>query len=112
LGAGHPCHDENSQRSTAVFTVSDNATNAIRQIVARPGVPQGAGLRIATDDDQVSLHVTVAPTPEPGDTVFQAASDAALFVAGDAEEFVEDKIIDALIDDNGRVQFVLDSPAP
>ncbi|MCA2219011.1 hypothetical protein [Jidongwangia harbinensis] len=95
-----------------MFTVSENAINAIRQIVARPGVPQGAGLRIATNDGQVSLHVAVAPTSEPGNTVFQAASDAALFIAGDAEECVDDKIIDALIDDNGRVQFVLVSPAP
>jgi hypothetical protein len=91
-----------------LFTVSDNATTAIREIVTRPGIPQGAGLRIAADDDRNLLSITVTAQPQPGDTVFQAASDAPLFIANEAEVLLADKVIDAVTDGDGRVQFVLD----
>jgi iron-sulfur cluster assembly protein len=95
-----------------LFTVSENATTAIRMIVTRPGIPQGAGLRIAANDDRSMLNIAVTAQPQPGDTVFQAASDAPLFVANEAGDLLEDKVIDAVTDDDGRVQFVVDSPAP
>ncbi|SNY25593.1 hypothetical protein [Paractinoplanes atraurantiacus] len=92
-----------------MFTVSDSATAAIRHIVSQAGVPDGAGLRIAANQDHSALSIAVAPLPEPGDTVFQAGSDAALFIADGAGDLLDDKIIDAHTEDDGRVQFVLDN---
>jgi hypothetical protein len=94
-----------------VFTVSDNATYAIRQIVARPGIPEGAGLRIAADGNRASLSIAVSPAPQPGDTVVDAGTDAKLFVSAEAGVLLEHKTIDARTDDSGRVQFVLDTLA-
>ncbi|MFC7279303.1 adhesin [Paractinoplanes rhizophilus] len=93
-----------------MFTVSDNATMAIRTIIGRSGVPQGAGLRIAADADRGSLHIAVSPAPEPGDTVYDAGADAQLFIAEGAGELLEERTMDVREDDAGRVQFVLDSP--
>ena len=93
-----------------MFTVSDDATVAIRQIVSRPGVPQGAGLRIAADGDEGSLYLSVSPAPQPGDTVYEAGHDAQLFIAQGAGDLLNDGTIDARTDETGRVQFVLDVP--
>lgn len=92
-----------------MFTVSDSATAAIRQIVSRPGVPDGAGLRIAANEDRSALKLAVARLPQPGDTVFEAASDAPLFIAEGAADLLQDKVIDAHMRDDGSVQFVLDA---
>lgn len=92
-----------------MFTVSDDATAAMRDIVTQPGVPPGAGLRIVANPDGSSLHMTVAPMPEPGDTVYEAGQAAQLFVSHDAEDLLADKSIDARKDDAGQVQFVLGS---
>jgi Fe-S cluster assembly iron-binding protein IscA len=92
-----------------VFTVSDDATIAIRDLVSRPGVPPGAGLRIVEDDGESPLHIRMSPTPQPSDTVFKAAEDARLFIAPSAARRLENGTIDAYKNDSGRVQFVLDS---
>ncbi|HEX5200445.1 hypothetical protein ACFQS1_35520 [Paractinoplanes rhizophilus] len=90
-----------------MFTVSDNATAAIRHIVTGPGVPDGAGLRIAPNEDRSALSIAVAPLPRRGDTVFQAASDAPLFIAEGAGELLGDKVIDARTEEDGTTRFLL-----
>lgn len=92
-----------------MFTVSDNATIAIRTIIGRAGAPEGAGMRIVPNPDRSALHIAVSPAPEPGDTVHGAGRNAQIFLAEGAGELLEDKTIDAREDDAGRVQFVLDS---
>ena len=92
-----------------MFTVSDNAVNSIRRIVAGPDVPPGAGLRIAADQDRGSLNIAVSTRAEPGDTVYEASDVAQLFIAKDAEELLDDRTIDTREDGAGRIQFVLDT---
>jgi hypothetical protein len=81
----------------------------MRTIIGRAGAPQGAGLRIVPNADRSSLHIGVSPTPEPGDTVYDAGDNVPIFLAKGAEELLEDRTLDAREDDAGRVQFVLDS---
>lgn len=92
-----------------MFTVSDNAAVAIRTIIGRSGAPDGAGMRIVPNPDRSSLHIAVSPAPQPGDTVYDAGSNAQIFLAEGASELLEDKTIDAREDDAGMLQFVLDS---
>lgn len=92
-----------------MFTVSDNATAVIREIVRGPNVPQGAGLRISADGDQSSLQVAVSSGPQPGDIVYEAGADVQLFIAEDAGQYLEDKTMDARQDAAGRTQLVIDS---
>jgi iron-sulfur cluster assembly protein len=111
LGTDLSTTADSTTRQNPMFTVSDNATSAIREIVTRPGLPEGAGLRIAANADRNLLSIAVTAQPQPGDTVFQAASDAPLFIANEAADLLEDKMIDAVTDNDGQVQFVLDSSA-
>jgi hypothetical protein len=88
-----------------VFTVSDNATVLIRQIVSQPGVPQGAGMRISTEGGGLSIGMSAEA--QPGDVVYGDGSEARIFVSEGAVNLLEGKTIDATQDDSGRVQFVL-----
>jgi len=90
-----------------MFTVSDNATAAIRHIVSGPGVPDGAGLRIAPNEDRRSLSIALASLPHRGDTVFKAASDAPLFIADGAGELLGNRVIDARTEEDGTTRFML-----
>lgn len=92
-----------------MFAVSETATMAIRTLMGRADVPQGAGMRIVADADRSSLQIGVSPAPEPGDTVLDVGGDARLFIAEDAGELLENKLIDAQEDESGRLQFVLDT---
>lgn len=91
-----------------MFTVSDKATAAIRQVVTGPGVPRGAGMRIAGGGDGISLRIAVSHACQPGDSVIELAPDVRIFVAENAEDLLDDRVIDAHTDDAGRVQLVLD----
>jgi iron-sulfur cluster assembly protein len=92
-----------------VITVSANAAAAIRQIVTQPGIPAGSGLRIAADDNRDSFHMSVSPSPHPGDTVLDTVDDAPLFLSAEAGELLSDKVIDAEVNDAGQLRFILES---
>jgi iron-sulfur cluster assembly protein len=89
-----------------MFTASDNAADAIRQLVANNDVPDGTGLRITTDADAGSLRLSLTAQPGPGDTVYDAG-DARIFLDAAAAQARDGQAIDAVSDDEGRVQFTL-----
>ena len=89
-----------------MLTVTDNAAAAIRSLTAQPQVPDGAGLRIATDQAAGALQLTVSPSPHEGDHVVDS-SGAKLFLDTDAALLLDDKALDATMDDQGAVQFAL-----
>jgi Fe-S cluster assembly iron-binding protein IscA len=90
-----------------VLTLTDTAAEAIRGIVAAPELPDGAGLRIATqpDAEQASLEVSVAESPAETDQVVSEAG-ARVFVEADAVPLLDDKLLDAEIEGT-RVGFML-----
>lgn len=89
-----------------MLTVTDNAVAAIRSLTAQPEVPDGAGLRIATDPAAGALQLSVAPEPHEGDQVVDN-SGARLFLDTEAALLLDDKALDASVDDGGSVQFAL-----
>ncbi|HEY2949835.1 MAG TPA: adhesin [Micromonosporaceae bacterium] len=89
-----------------MITLTDNAVAVIHNLTEQPEVPDGAGLRIATDTSAGQLTLTVAPEPMTGDQVLDSAG-ARLFLDEAAAELLDDKSLDATIDDGGRVQFML-----
>jgi len=89
-----------------MLTVTDNAAAVIRDITAQDEVPPGAGLRISTDPTAGSLTLSVTPQPEEGDQVVDA-SGARLFVDAEAAPLLEDKALDADVDSEGGLQFIL-----
>jgi Fe-S cluster assembly iron-binding protein IscA len=90
-----------------VLTLTDTAAEAIRGIVAAPELPDGAGLRIATqaDAEQAALEVSVAESPADTDQVVSEAG-ARVFVEAEAVSLLDDKQLDAEIEGT-RVGFMI-----
>ncbi len=91
-----------------MLTLTDTAAEAIRGIVAAPELPDGAGLRIATQPgpgEVSTLEVSVAETPAETDQVVDE-SGARVFVEADAVPLLDGKLLDAQIDGT-RVGFML-----
>lgn len=91
-----------------MLAITDTAAEAIRGIVAAPELPDGAGLRIATQasaGDSAALEVSVAETPAETDQVVDE-SGARVFVEADAIPLLDDKLLDAQIEGT-RVGFML-----
>lgn len=90
-----------------MLTITDTAAEAIRGIVAAPELPDGAGLRIATQPaaGASALEVSVAESPADTDQVVSEAG-ARVFVEADAVPLLDDKLLDAQIE-GSRVGFML-----
>ena len=89
-----------------MLTLTDNATSAIRTLTAQPEAPAGAGLRIANDPAAGGLTLAVATEPQDGDQVIDDAG-VRVFVEEQAAQILDDKSLDAAVDDGGRLQFAL-----
>lgn len=91
-----------------MLTITETAAEAIRGIVASPEIPEGAGIRIATQpgaEQPAPLEVTVAEVPADSDQVLDEAG-ARVFVEEHAAEILDDKTLDAQIEGQ-RVGFYI-----
>jgi iron-sulfur cluster assembly protein len=91
-----------------MLAITESAADAIRGIVASPEVPDGAGLRIASQPDASrpgTLEVSVAAVPSESDQVLDQEG-ARVFVEATAAELLEDKLLDAQVEGN-RVGFTI-----
>jgi iron-sulfur cluster assembly protein len=95
-----------------VLALTDNATDAIERILAAPGVPIGAGIRIApgtavSDGGAATneLQLSVADEPTDTDEVIEEQG-ARVFVEDTVCDYLEDKQLDAEVIDE-RVRFSL-----
>jgi Fe-S cluster assembly iron-binding protein IscA len=89
-----------------VLTLTENASTIVKDITSRPGGPQTGGLRISSEDPAQGLTVTAAEAPLPGDQTVE--SDGALvYLDAPASQALDDQVLDAAVDEAGRVQFAL-----
>jgi len=93
-----------------MLTLTDNAAAVIRDLTSAEEVPEGAGLRIASDPAAGGLTLTLAPQPQVGDQVVDE-SGARLFLDTEASQLLDDKALDAAIDDSGGVHFEVAEPS-
>jgi iron-sulfur cluster assembly protein len=104
---GHVLQWKNDQiEEHHMLAVTDNAATVIRDLTSQGEVPEGSGLRIAADAMEGSLTLSLAPQPEEGDQVVDAAG-ARLFLDSDAAVMLDDKELDAAVDQGGSVQFAV-----
>lgn len=90
-----------------MLTLTENASTVVKNIVDQSGGTQDGGLRISQDAvDSPALHVIPTEAPQPGDHVLEE-SGARVFLEETAAETLEDKILDAQVDDDGGVQFTI-----
>jgi Fe-S cluster assembly iron-binding protein IscA len=88
-----------------VLTLTENATTVVQAITEQNSQADGAGLRISHEgSDQNALAVAPAEAPEPGDTVVEKGP-ARIFLEQEAATSLDDKVLDASVDQAGAVQF-------
>jgi Fe-S cluster assembly iron-binding protein IscA len=91
-----------------VLTLTENASAVIKNINESQEQPDGAGLRIVQQGEgqQAELALTTASSPEAGDQVVEDEG-ARVFLEETAAETLDDKVLDAQVDESGGVQFTL-----
>jgi iron-sulfur cluster assembly protein len=91
-----------------VLTLTDQAVAAIRDLTNRPGLPAQAGLRIEPQnaDGASGLALSLADGPQADDQVIDEA-DVHVFVQHQAVPVLADKALDAQVNENGEVSFLL-----
>src|ERR687891_1927475 len=92
-----------------MLVLSENATMAIRNVVDRPELPDASGIRISGEQSESAhLNISMAETPEEGDQVVESGG-ARVFLEPSAATMLDDKVLDATVDEKGRIAFVLGS---
>lgn len=94
-----------------MLTLTDNATAIVTTLVSRQSDAPDAGLRIHSTEAQdpqgaARLAVLVTADPEPQDQVVEI-SGTRLFLDEAAASALDDKILDAGVDDEGAVSFAV-----
>jgi Fe-S cluster assembly iron-binding protein IscA len=88
-----------------VLTLTENAQSEIRNLVDQPEIPDDAGVRIASNADG-ALTLALAAEPVAGDDVVEAGG-ARVFLEQQAGAMLDDKTLDAGMDQDGNLQFAI-----
>lgn len=98
-----------------MLLLTDAAAQVVRAITATPQAPEGAGLRIASSvaepGNPSELQLAAATGPGENDQVIDA-SGAHVFLEPQAAAYLDDKVLDAQVDQEGNPQFSLGIQAP
>jgi len=91
-----------------MLTLTENASTIVRDITAQPGMSETAGLRITSEGagDQPGFAISAADQPQADDEVVEQAG-AVVYLEPQAAELLDDKILDAAVDPEGKVEFAL-----
>jgi Fe-S cluster assembly iron-binding protein IscA len=92
-----------------MLTLTPTAVEVVRSLTSDDGVPEGTGLRIANQDGRLAL--ALAPQPDDADRVI-SGEGARLFLDDAAAAYLDDKILDANVDDQGNPTFTLATQQP
>ncbi len=88
-----------------MLTLTENASTIVKGISSQ--TPEASGLRITSESKAESAFgVTVAVTPEPGDQVVEQ-DGATVYLDPTSSDQLDDKVLDAGIDEAGNVEFSL-----
>ena len=93
-----------------MLTLTENASIIVKEVAAQGGA-EVAALRIAAEPGQEGgLSVSPAAQAEPGDQVVEQAG-ATVYLEEQAAQLLDDKVLDAGVDQAGNVQFALGQQA-
>ena len=93
------------EKESTLLTLTENASTIVKDIAAQQGGSESTGLRISSEDP-VGLTVAAAQQPLPGDQTV-AAGGALIYLDEPASQQLDDQVLDASVDEAGRVQFAL-----
>lgn len=90
-----------------MLTMTPTATTVVRALVDQNTEQEQAGLRISSGGPAgEDFAVAISEAPEPTDAVVEE-SGARVFLDEDAVLVLDDKVLDASVDDGGAVQFAI-----
>ena len=88
-------------------TLTDNASTAVKSIVGQVADAPEGGLRIRdTGSAETGFELGVSPQPETTDAVVEVEG-ARVFLDAGAALALEDKVLDAQMEQDGSVRFAL-----
>jgi Fe-S cluster assembly iron-binding protein IscA len=94
-----------------MLTLTDGAVSAIRSLTSQPEVPAQTGLRIlAPGEERASFQLALAEGPAAGDQVVEEGG-ARVFVEPAAAAVLQDKALDAQVNEQGSVTFSVSDQA-
>jgi iron-sulfur cluster assembly protein len=93
-----------------MLVLTEAATEVVKSVTSTPQARDGAGLRIASSAPEPAspgaLRVSAAAGPDENDQVIEAAG-ARVFLEPRAAAYLEDKVLDAQVDEQGKAHFSL-----
>jgi iron-sulfur cluster assembly protein len=88
-----------------MVTLTDSAVTAIRSLTSQPDLPEDTGLRIIKQGDGTqSIQLALTQGPAAGDEVVESGG-ARIFVEPGAAAVLEDKALDAQMNEQGSIAF-------
>jgi iron-sulfur cluster assembly protein len=98
-----------------MLVLTDAAAEVVKAMTSTPQAPEGSGLRIVSaapqSGDPGSLQVSAAPGPSENDQVIETAG-AHVYLEPQAAAYLEDKVLDAQVDQEGKTHFSLSVQGP
>lgn len=92
-----------------MLALTPAAVEVVNTITAASGMPDTAGLRIAStgeDPQSGGLELEIVAAPVERDEVV-AETGARIFLEAGAADFLSDKVLDGQMDDQGRARFAV-----
>src|SRR5579859_1924816 len=94
-----------------MLALTDSAVGVIRDLTTQAGLPDGTGLRIAPQPDvgngeSPAFALSLSQGPGAGDEVIEAA-DTRVYLEPQVAQQLQDKVLDARIDEQGEVAFLV-----
>lgn len=92
-----------------MLVLTEAAAEVVKSLTATPQAPEGTGLRIAAAEEPGNpggLQVTAATGPGEDDQVVETAG-AHVYLEPQAAAYLDDKVLDAQVDAEGKAQFLL-----
>ena len=90
-----------------MLTLTENASTIVKDITTQPGLAETAGLRITSEESaEPTFAVSAAEAPEPGDQTVEQ-DGATVYLDQGAATMLDDKVLYAVVDGEGKVEFAL-----
>jgi iron-sulfur cluster assembly protein len=92
-----------------MLVLTEAAAEVVKSVIDTPQAPDGTGLRITQSGEEPTasaLELAAAAKPGLNDQVVEAAG-ARVFLDPQAAAYLDDKVLDAQVDAEGQVRFML-----
>jgi iron-sulfur cluster assembly protein len=97
-----------------MLVLTEAAAEVVKSVTSTPQTSDEMGLRIVSSapkpEDPGALELTAAAGPGENDQVIEAAG-ARVFLEPQAAAYLDDKVLDAQLDEEGKARFTLGTQA-